>query len=192
MKKLLLIAAVLIGFNANAQKELTGCMGLNFGDDETKAMQTMSTRPGFELYKDSPGNGTISYMNGIFAGRAAVGAVLFFYEHKLHTITILIEVPAEPKVMEVYYDVVQDLQTNYGIMPRYSHRYRYPYEEGDGHTVTAIKKGYADIGCLFAFGDGNALTVSITENISVKVTYQNSEMAQKAIDAVEQKNKKDY
>jgi hypothetical protein len=192
MKKLLLIAAVLIGFNANAQNELTGCMGLNFGDSETKAMQTMSTRPGFELYKESPGNETISYMNGIFAGRPAVGAVLFFYEHKLHTITILIEVPAEPKVMELYYEVVQDLQTKYGIMPRYNHIYRYPYEEGDGHTVTAIKKEYADIQCLFAFGDGNALTVGITKGVTIRVTYQHSEMAHKAIDAREQKNKTDY
>ena len=192
MKKLLLIAAVLIGFNANAQNELTGCMGLNFGDSENKAMQTMSTRPGFELYKESPENSTISYINGIFAGRVAVGAVLFFHEHKLHTITILLEVPAEPKVMDQYYEVVDDLKTKYNLIPRYNHIYRYPYEEGDGHTVTAIKKEYADIQCLFAFSDGNALTVGITKGVSIRVTYQHSEMAQKAIDARDQKNKNDY
>jgi len=192
MKKLLLIATMLFTFNASAQNELTGCMGLNFGDSETKAMQAMSTKPGFELYRESPERGTVSYLNGIFAGREAVGAVLHFYDHKLHTITILLEVSQPPKVMDLYYEVVTDLQTKYNLIPRYVHKYRYPYEEGDGHTVTAIKGGYADIGCLLSFGDGNALTVSITENISIKVVYQHSDMAQKAIDAIQQKNKNDY
>ena len=192
MKKLLLLLAILVSFGAQAQTTLNGCMGINFGDSKSQVKTVMSSKEGFEFYRENTETNTVSYINGSFAGRKAVGAVFHFYEDKLHTITVLLQVEYEPKAMDLYYDVVSDLKSKYEITPTQNHVFRYPFQEGDGHTVTALKRGYADVSTLFGFNDNNALTVSVTESISIKIVYQHTDLAEQAINKQNQQNKNDY
>lgn len=192
MKKLLIAVAVLFSFTACAQEKLTGAMGLDFGTSKEQAMQVMATKAGFEFYKEMAVNKTISYTNGVFAGRPCVGAVLHFHENKLHTIVILLESKPEARTLELYNDVISDLQVRYNLIPKEYHNYKYPYKEGDGYTVSAIKLGYADLTTLFAFGDSNVISVNITQSCSVKLTYQHTALAEPAINEQNSERSKDY
>ncbi len=191
MKKLLLGAALLLNFTVNAQN-LNGCMGINFGDSKQSVRTTMGTKPGFEFYKENSETNTVSYMNGTFAGHKAIGGVMHFYKDELHTITILLDVDQEPRATELYYEVINELKTKYNVTPEQAHYFKYPYTEGDGHTITALKRGYADMITLFKFDDGNVISVSITSSISIKIAYQNTRIAGLAIDENNQKRSNDY
>lgn len=190
MKKLLLIAALLLNFTVDAQN-LSGCMGINFGDSKQSVRTTMDAKPGFNFNKEIPSVG-FSYLNGTFAGRDCIGAVFQFYNNQLHTIKVLVEVKNQPSTMDVYYEIVSELKEKYGVTPEYFHKYKYPYSANDGHTVTAIKLGYADIGCLFSFPDSRYLSVTVTESLSINLTYQDGVLAAPALNEVDETKKKDY
>lgn len=191
MKKLsILILLTFFSFIGNAQTSLKGCMGINFGDSKAKVRQVMSTKNGFELYKDD--EVTLSYLNGTFAGHEAIGAVFAFYQNQLHTAVILLKVEQEPKVMDFYYEILGELKDRYSMQYQSAHVYRSPYYAGDGYTVTAIKLGYADIGSAFSFDDGNVIAVDITNSIGLKLTYQDGALIKKAIEQNKEKNNQDY
>lgn len=192
MKKIILAMSMLIGLNAYAQTSLTGAMGLKFGGSRLETKSAMASKSGFEFYKESSETNSISYMNGSFAGHTAVGAVMHFYNDQLHTITILLDVEQEPKATDLYYEVIGELKNKYNINPDQAHYFRYPYTEGDGHTVTALKKGYADMVTMFKFDDGNVISVSITSSISIKLVYQNTKLADLAVNKNNEKRSVDY
>lgn len=190
MKKLLFIILTFFSIVANAQTTLKGCMGINFGDSQSHVRSVMSTKQGFHPYKDETGG--LSYTEGSFAGHKAVGAIFRFYQDKLHTIVILLEIDPEPKAMDFYYEILNDLKDKYGIMYEKSHVYRSPYFEGDGYTVSGIKMGYIDIGSVFSFDDTNVIGVDITKTMSLKLTYQDGHLIDAAIEADKNKHEQDY
>jgi hypothetical protein len=191
MKKLfLIIIFTILGLITNAQTTLKGCMGINFGDSKSQVKAVMNTKKDFNPYKDESDG--LSYTEGSFAGHEAVGAIFKFYQDKLHTIIILLEIKQEPKAMDFYYEVLNDLKDKYGVMYDKGHVYRSPYFAGDGYTVSGIKMGYIDIQSLFTFDDTNALAVSITSDISLKIVYQDGHLIDAAIEAEKNKQKQDY
>jgi len=189
MRKLFLLLFTLLTLGVNAQ-ELTGCMGISFGDSKSKVRSLIATKQGFEFYKETPT--TLSYTNGTFAGRKCIGAVFHFYDNQAHTLVMLVEVENAPKVMDLYQEVVSELSEKYGIQAENAHVYRPPYTEGDGYTASAISNGYVDIMSVFRFADGNVISVTITKGLTVKVTYQHSSLAGTAIDANNKQRAKDY
>lgn len=189
MKKLLLVLAVLFSFNGYAQ-EMTGCLGNKFGESVSTVKQTMAGKPEFEFNKQVPTG--ISYLGGKYGAYNCVGVVFQFYNDKLHTIKVLVDPDAVPKILDNYYAIVTDLRNKYGVEPQYAHRYRYPYEANDGHTVTAIRNGYADIACLFQFPEDKAIVIEITQTLTIKISYQDGKLADAAINENEKKNQSDY
>jgi hypothetical protein len=193
MKKLsLLVIALCCSFITQAQSTLTGCMGINFLSSYAEVKAEMAKKTDFEVYKDDPVTGTLSYTEGSFAGRKAVGALFNFYEDKLHTMSVIIEVVQKPQVTEIYYDIIQELESKYEIKMDQYHNFKYPYKEGDGHTETALKLGYAKMESYYIFPDGNALSVKITSALSVLLEYQHTAQAKKGIDAKNAKRSTDY
>lgn len=194
MKKLLfVITAVVISFTASAQSDsLTGCLGIKFGSNYSVTKSAMTSKPEFELYTDKPAEGMLSYLNGTFGGRKAVGAVFKFYQNQLHSIVVLVDVEQNPKVTEMYYAVILDLEKKYGISMTAAHSFKSPYHEGDGYTHNAIKLGYATMRSYHIFPDGNALEVSITESLSIKVEYQMTALLEKAVNAQTEQRNQDY
>lgn len=191
MKKLLsIISIILITISVNAQTTLKGCMGIEFGDSQSHVRSVMTTKQGFEPYKNEPGG--LSYTGGSFAGHKAVGAIFRFYQDKLHTIVILLEIEPEPKAMDFYYEILNDLKDKYGVMYEKNHVYRSPYFEGDGYTVSGIKMGYIDIGSIFSFDDTNVIGVDITKSMSLKLTYQDGHLIDAAVEADKNKHQQDY
>lgn len=192
MRKFLTAVMLLLCSATFAQEKLTGAMGLDFGISKEQAMEVMSKKAGFEFYREMAVGKTISYTNGIFAGRQCVGAVLHFHENKLHTIVILLESKPEAKTVDLYDEVVGDLQVRYNLIPKQYHQFKSPYEAGDGYTVSAIRLGYADLTTLFAFGDSNVISVNITQACSIKLTYQHTVLAEPAINQQNSERTKDY
>lgn len=193
MKKLLfLVAAVCCSFVIQAQSTLTGCMGINFLSSYAEVKAEMAKKTDFEIYKDDSLGGTLSYTEGSLAGRNTVGALFNFYENKLHTLSVIVEVVQKPQVTELYYDIIQELESKYDIKMEQYHTFKYPYKENDGHTQTALKLGYAKMESYYIFPDGNALSVRITTALSVLLEYQHTEHAKKGIAAKNAKRSTDY
>ena len=70
--------------------------------------------------------------------------------------------------------------------------FRKPYYEGDGYEHNAISLGYAEISSIYTFQDGNVVSLEITKELSVKITYQNTRLAEIAVNKNKQKNSNDY
>lgn len=189
MKKLLILFLMILGLNSNAQ-ELNGCMGIQFGESKASVKQKMTEKSGFELYNSK--EETVSYINGTFAGRKAVGAVFKFYNDELHTVIILLDIESEPMAMNEYQKVLNDLNDKYGVKFEKIHNFKKPYYEGDGYEHNAIRLGYADIFAFYEFSNKCAMSVEITKEMSIKLTYQDSKRAEVAIDKNKQNNSKDY
>lgn len=189
MKKLLILFLMILGLNSNAQ-ELTGCMGIQFGETKAIVKQKMTEKPGFELYNSN--EETVSYINGTFAGRKAVGAVFKFIKNELHTVIILLDVESEPMIMREYQNVLNDLNDKYGVKFEKIHNFKKPYYEGDGYEHNAIRLGYADIFAYYEFSNDCAMSVIITKDMSIKLTYQDTKRAEVAVDKNKQNNSKDY
>lgn len=191
MKKLLLVLAILFSTVANSQ-QLTGCMGIEFGDSKQTVMTKMNSKPEFIFYRENPENGTVSYTNGKFAGRQCVGMVYFFYDDQAHTITILVKPEQAIKIVDVYNEIVSELKNKYMVESFQSHKYQEPYAEGDGFTVSAIRLGYAEIATYFTFPDENAISVEITTELSIKVQYQHTKLARLFFSNSDEKRVNDY
>lgn len=189
MKKLLFALAVLFCSNLYAQ-EVTGCLGNNFGDNLATVKANMASKPGFKFNSETAYG--VSYINGYYGKYECLGIALQLHKNQLHTIKVLVYVKNPPRVMDMYYEIVDELQIKYGIQPEYLHEYRYPYQANDGHTPTAIKLGYADIACIFKFPNNRVITVDISETLTIKVAYQDSNLAREAIEESKKNNQKDY
>jgi hypothetical protein len=189
MKKLLILFMMILSFSSYSQ-ELTGCMGINFGDPKHRVKEVKNQKGGFVAYKDNPG--ALLYTNGSFAGHDAVGAVFRFYDNRMHTAVILLVVDQKPMVMSFYRNILSELTEKYGVTPEKIHTFKRPYYEGDGYEHNAISLGYAELFAVFRFNNDNAISVEVTKDLSLKITYQNHELASKEIDQNKQKNSNDY
>lgn len=193
MKKLLsLLSFILIANIAISQStSLSGCLGVKFGSNQKETKEIIEGKnAGFNLYSNT--DDVVSYSEGTFANHECIGIIYYFYNNSFHSAKVLLEVSQSPKVFDFYNKIVSEVQDKYGISPYKEHIFKYPFEEGDGHEVSAIRGGYADIKSYFNFDDGNVITVSITENLDVLIIYQNVKLAEEAINASKKKSSGDY
>ena len=192
-KLLLLLTFIVTSLVTQAQEQqLTGCMGIQFGDSKETVLTKMKSKPEFKYYRTSTETNTISYMNGKFAGRECVGAVYHFYDNQLYSITILLDPGLKTKALSLYETVGDELFSRYGIEPVKAHKFQNPYTEGDGYTTTAISLGYADLKSYMLFPDENIICLSITNSLSVSIEYQHTSLAQSAINERNKKRTTDY
>ena len=108
-------------------------------------------------------------------------------DDKLFQGIVVITPELSAKAMKEYDDMREKIAGKYGKGKTYE-SYDYPYDEGDGHWETAFELGKGHLNTYWIFDDGNALSMTLTEDLSVRVRYQATELTQQEINKQEAVN----
>ena len=172
--------------------KLDSFLDIPWGATQEDAAKIIEARPGLE--RTDTKERMIKFKGGQFGGRNVDVWVLGFLDNRFHTAKILFY-PRESHIIKDYGDIKQLLFEKYGKPSINLHRFKYPYEAGDGHELTAIKLGKASICALWDFPvpgkKPNTISVEINETMAIELVYQNGELIDKVVKTNKEQNKKD-
>ncbi|MDR2274302.1 MAG: hypothetical protein LBF27_25565 [Sphingobacterium sp.] len=157
--------------NLRSYDPISGFYGMDFGASAESCKNIMKSK-GWVI-KDDNGK-SIIYKTNKFIGRDAV-ICLKFYNNELYEGFAMFIPDLESKVVDLYENISEDISLKFGEPSSYEN-YEYPYEKGDGHTVTAIQAGKAEFTSFWGkkINSQNAISLEISPNLSVFLTYQDS------------------
>lgn len=176
-------------------KSLSGFLEIPWGSSSEEIIRVMALRDGVER-EQAITTGVEVFKGGKFAGMPVdlwifgIGST-----DKLHTAKVLIK--PKPSELLAKFESIRDLMAEkYGKPELDVQRYAYPYDtDSRGHELTAIKLGKATIYALWKFpaegGTSNSVSIDVTEDQSIVVTYQNGAMIKSVVAEKKDKNKKD-
>ena len=151
----------------------------------------MSNRDGVIFDKKNSKNNFIVFKDGKFAGRKCLFSVFKLHKNQVWEIAIVIDCPLSADLVDKYKEMKKEINEKYFISESDYESYKYPYEKGDGHTETAISIGKASFSCYWVFKK-QSITLEITKNMNIMITYQDTKLTEEAVNAIEEKNKSDY
>lgn len=194
MKKLALIF-LLLPFCCFAQNRLllpgekdipsvNGMLGISFGKTKAECVALMKSKGYSYVPKKSD---YLTFNNIKFAGRTNASASFYFHKNKFYHGLVIITPSQMPKALDEYNNVVGTLEEKYGPSDPIR-EYKYPYEDGDGHEMTALKGGYATITDLWKGVDPGIIFTKITESALICVEYIHRATAQEVLNEEKQKD----
>jgi hypothetical protein len=205
MKKLLLsIAFLFISITTFAQANMmTSVLGIELGSKRQEVKNYLVTKqPQAKVYSQT--DISVSY-EGIKWGEFETLLTIFQFsdDDRLHTVMIFVDPSSCSKIFRLYDDVVEILTERYYKPNKTYENYSYPYSKSDKYTYgeTMVKSGKTSIGSLWSFDsrntpsdpeDDNNITVVVTQECSVKVTYQDGVIIDEVIAKKKAKESKDY
>lgn len=172
MKKLLLITTLIIfGLTAaNSQPTLKGYIGIKFGSSKEIVRKEINAKRQFKPYKEDLN--ILSYTGGNYNGHKIIGTIFRFYNDKLHTVIIFLNVEDKATALDNYSIIVDELKTEHKIEPQNRDEYQFPYSEKDGYTLYGISKNNILIESLFTFKDNRGILVTVVPSLDIRVIYQ--------------------
>jgi hypothetical protein len=80
-----------------------------------------------------------------------------------------------PDMRGVFAEVVGEAELRYGPPRTVTERFRFPYEKGDGREDKALRDGQATVRRAWASKSGDRLTIEMSADVSVVLTYECAE-----------------
>lgn len=149
MRSIILLLFIFLPLTVKAQEKLEGGWGLKFGTSQDSAIHQVKLRLDVSPYKQT--KDMIVYKESKFGSDIAYTIRLLFNEGKLYFILASIIPSSSPQILDDYNRIKQAITEKYFEPTASAESYRYPFERGDGHEITAIRGGYANIGCYWNF-----------------------------------------
>lgn len=169
--------------------------GIKFGTrvDSVKILMAKKTS---QLPKISANNEVLTYQDISFGGRTVSVAKLLFFDKALYGVTFYLFPEKDPQILEFYRSIKKEISDKWGEPETDVESYKYPYEKGDGHELTAIKGGYSTIGCVWKFrelsAENTTILLSIEPDVDIYLSYMYGPIYQKALQKSKEKNSNDY
>jgi len=198
MKIVCFLTSIILAFSSYSQT-LEKFYGFRFGTTVDSVKKGMLSKPGCKI--DPESSKDLLIFSGVnFAGRDVLIICFAFVNNKLHTGSVYISPRLESGILDLYNQIRTELNEKYYFSTEFYESYKYPYEKEDGHTITAIKLGKAKFSTYWKFKnpkseseeDQNLISLRITENLSVKIIYQDGVLINEAVDQQKKENYKDY
>lgn len=199
-----IIILTFFSFQSFAQSNMmTSVLGIELGSKKQDVRTILATKqPESKVYSQT--DISISY-EGIKWGEYETLLVIFQFSDsdQLHTVMIFVDPSTCPKVFSLYDDIVETLTERYHSPNKNYENYSYPYSRSDKYTYgeTMVKSGKASLGSLWSFDnrntpgdpeDDNNISVFVTQECSVKITYQEGVIIDEVIAKKKAKESKDY
>lgn len=192
MKKSVLIFALSL-FVSSIQAQtstLDGFLKSNWGSSKAAVINNNSTKDYNYFEGEGIGDNMLVATDADFAGTSDCMIAWFFTSDKLFQGTVIISPDLSAKAMTEYSDMRAKIAGKYGAGETYEN-YDYPYDEGDGHWETAFKLGKGHLRTFWSFDDGNSLSMELTEDLAIKITYQSTELVGEELNKREAANNDD-
>jgi hypothetical protein len=190
MKKTLLIGLLLTLYlrSAAQTKQIDGFLGIKFGSGKDQVLAAMKLRGSILDIKESSNN-IQQYKNVKLATRQVDLFYVRFVDNKAFEADLLFLAPLEAQTIEFYDKIVEDISNVYGTGQAFK-TFKYPYTEGDGYELTAIKTGNADFHTYWQLN--NIISASITPPLGIKLLYQDVKLVEIAVEKQKQEQKADF
>ena len=183
MRKLnLLLALLLFASLIQAQTStLDGFLKSNWGSSKAE-VKINNAAKGYSYYEgEALDKDGLVATGANFAGESDCIIIWKFTSDKLFEGLVLITPELKAKSMEKYKEMRAKISGKYGAGNTYE-SYDYPYEEGDGNWETAFRVGKGQLSTYWNFDDGNTIGMDLTEDLTIKITYQSTNLVEEAIE----------
>lgn len=192
MKKSILALAFLL-FLSSTQAQtstLDGFLKSNWGSSKATVIKNNSIK-GYTYFDNETLDDNMLYATEAdFAGVSNCLIVWSFTSDKLFQGVVLIKPELSAKAMKEYDNMRTKIEGKYGEGKTYE-SYDYPYEKGTEHWETAFSLGKGSLDTYWVFDDGNSLSMKLTEDLYIKVTYQSTELVNEELSKREAVNSDD-
>lgn len=183
----LLLTASLIQAQTNT---LDGFLKSNWGSSKAEVKVNNEVK-GYNYYEGEGVDENLLVATGAnFAGESNCLIFWKFTSDKLFEGTVIVTPELDAKAMEHYKDIRTKITRKYGTGNTYE-SYDYPYEQGDGYWETAFRVGKGSLSTYWSFEDNNTISMSLDEDLTIKIKYQSTILVQEAIEKQEAANNDD-
>ena len=195
MKKTLLIALLLIPFLGISQttKPIESVFGLKFGSNMDDIIAALNAK-GAVMFNGKT-NERVVFRNIKLGQREPLQLEFLLVNNKMYQGTFYFKADQEPKTIEYYNALVKDISDVYGKGTPYKN-FKSPYEDGDGHEITAISLGYATCFTNWTSPNGESsiqVTMrSIKDELYILLIYSDDTLAKEAQQKEKEKAKADF
>ncbi len=205
MKKLTtLIVFLLLSITTFAQSNMmTSVLGIEFGSKRQEVKNHLANKqPESKVYSET--DISVSYEK-VTWGEYKTFLVIFQFsdDDRLHTVLIFVSPSTCSKIFTLYDNVVETISERYYKPKKTIEHYSYPYSKSDKYTYTEsmVKNDKVTMASLWSFDnrntpndteDDNNISVFVTDDCSVKITYQDGVIIDEVIAKKKAKESKDY
>jgi hypothetical protein len=192
MKKNLLILLLLIPFLGMSQtkRPIEGFLGIKFGSSKADVIAAIEAKGGkLEHYDKTPEN-QVYFSNVKLGPRATIIFFVVFNNDKAYEAIFGFKPDSEPQAVEYYDALISDISDIYG-KGKSTRTFKSPYEDGDGHAVSAIQGGYAQYFTNWE-ADKKIIQININQELNIQLTYEDETLAAEAKAKQKAKEKSDY
>lgn len=182
MKKSILALAFLL-FLSSTQAQtstLDGFLKSNWGTSKATVIKNNSIKGYTYIENEALDDNALYATEADFAGVSNCLIAWSFTSDKLFQGIVLITPKLSAKAMTEYDNMRAKIEGKYGEGKTYE-SYDYPYEKGTKHWETAFKLGKGRLNTYWSFDDGNMLSMTLAEDLTIKVTYQCSKLVKEEI-----------
>jgi hypothetical protein len=192
MKKTLLIALLLIPFIGFSQttKPIDGFQGIKFGSSKITVLTAMKAK-GYKFDKTNSTATMLAFSNVKLASHTADAFLVKFINDKAFESDYLFNPDVEAKVIADYDELAGRIAEIYG-QGQVTKTYNNPYKEDDGETLLGLSAGKIDFHTVWFADNKNSISIAITTDMIVRVTYQDYLLTEQAIQAQKAKDKGDF
>lgn len=195
MRRLIFLCLVFLPYGLSAQiKPLDGFMGLKFGTSRSVVADALKAKAGV-IDLENSNEKVLVLKNFVFANRKSYFMIVLFFNNQMYRAAVVFKPSVEAKTVELFDELVAEISEVYGEGQVYRN-FKTPYKEGDGYEVTAIKTGHASYSAFWfvnsSEGRKNGISLTIDENASVTLTYEDGELTKKVVETQMAERAKDY
>lgn len=197
MKKILVFACFMLFavYAIAEERTLEGFWGIKFGTSIAEGKKIMASK-GLKLDTSGSSKDILIYQNVKFGGRDAVAVGLKYDKNRFYEAMVGYRTPLDAKTVELYENVKADINAKYYTSNEDYKSFKYPYSEGDGYEITAIKLGLANISAFWQFersdGEKNWIQLEIKENLVIFINYTDGKISEEVIGRNRATDSKDY
>ncbi len=193
MKKILLFLLILPLVGLAQTKTIDGFWGIKFGSTKAATDAAMKAK-GCKSSTLAVTDDMLAYDDVTFAQRKAFFVILKFYKNQFYEATVTYK-PDPDMVINQFEKMATELKSSYGETTVF-HNFTKPYELGDGYELSAIKQGKADYAAYWSTansdGNKNFISLDISKDLYVDLTYQDGTIIKKAIAEKDKLKANDY
>lgn len=178
----------LISFSQTT-KSIEGFLGIKFGSSKLAVINAVKARGGV-IDKENTNADQIAFSNVKLGERESVGLAVRFINNKAFFAIFLFKANVEAQTVDYYNDLVKEITDVYGT-GEVTKDFKSGFKDGDGHEVTAIQNGYADLHTDW-HSNKNLIQATIDNQLFVALSYTDGTLRAEADAAQKEKNKSVY
>ena len=194
MKKIFLAVLLIVPFLGMSQttKPIDGFSGIKFGSNSVAVFAALKAK-GAILNKENTEKNYLA-LDHVKIGTRIASVMVKFINDKAFEADYLFVPEVEGKLLDLYKGVNEDITLAYGNKKQVSEKYKEPYKEGEEESLTLIGLSAGNIDFTTSWFDSaeNSIQITITTDMIVKLTYQDSKLTDQAVAKQNEKKKSDF